>query len=101
MINLNDVDNIEGNAESEEDYYGSLQRAINSLEAWKFQGHYGRSMMDAIKAGRCMLGQESTHDYWGNFIPSRDQVEPGTKGSYRFVAEHSGAEWADMMRDIP
>ena len=45
--NLNDVENIEGEAESEENYFLSLQKAINSQDAWKFQGSYGRAMMDA------------------------------------------------------
>ena len=39
---LDDIDNIEGEAEME-DVYGSLQRAINSLTAWRFQGFYGRA----------------------------------------------------------
>lgn len=33
-------------------------------------------------------------------IPSRDQVQPGTKGSYEFVAKCSGVEWADKMKEI-
>jgi hypothetical protein len=97
MIDLNDVHNIEGEADSPEEYYMSIQRAINSGSAWSFQGSYGRAMMDAIRAGKCMLGPMSADDYYGNYIPSRAQVKAGTEGSMEFVVKHSGAEWAAMM----
>lgn len=54
-------------------------------------------MMDAIKAGACMLGKAPARDYYGNRIPSRDEVQEGTKGSYQFVSRANGEEWADMM----
>lgn len=97
---LDDVYKIEEGAESEEEHYKSLQRAINSLEAWKFQGSYGRAMMAAIDEGRCMLGTEPTRDYYRNRIPSRTEVKDGTKGSRGFVVENSGEEWAAMMENV-
>lgn len=66
----------------------ALQTLINS-GTWGLQGSYGRAMMDAIESGYCALGTEPARDYWGNRIPSRDEVEPGTKGSVEFVEEHS------------
>jgi hypothetical protein len=57
-------------------------------------------MMDAIKSGHCLLGQNDAHDYWGTHIPSRDQVQAGTKGSYDFVAEHCGEDWAQHMSEV-
>jgi hypothetical protein len=95
-FDLEDVLAIEGEAESEEDYYLSLQRAINS-GMWSLQGSYGRSMMDAINGGQCLLGEKGAKDYWGNYIPARDEVKPGTKGSAGFVRERMGAEWLEMM----
>jgi hypothetical protein len=80
--------------------HGSLQRAINSGAAWSMQGSMGRSMMQAIEAGHCMLGLNGCRDYYGNYIPSRDQVQAGTKGSYEFVVEHMGSEWADNMKAV-
>lgn len=74
----------------------SLQRAINS-GMWSLQGSYGRAMMGAIEAGQCMLGHNRAKDYWGNTIPARTDVQPGTKGSREFVAEHMGEEWAKTM----
>lgn len=100
MLTLNDINTIESDEDvSEEEYFLSIQRAINS-GAWSLQGSYGRTMMDAINAGRCVLGKTRARDYWGNTIPSRDDVKQGTKGSYEFVAEAMGTEWADMMAEV-
>ena len=99
MLTLNDIDNIECDEEATaEEYYLSIQRAINSGSAWSFQGSYGRAMMEAIREGFCMLGQSDARDYYGNHIPSRSQVKEGTKGSYEFVAAAMGEDWAEMMR---
>lgn len=100
MFDLQDIDNIECDAECDElAYYSSLQRAING-GMWGLQGSYGRAMMDAISAGYCMLGKTGARDYYGNYIPSRDEVKPGTKGSYEFVADAQGAEWADDLAAV-
>jgi hypothetical protein len=44
-----------------------------------------------------MLGRDQCRDYYGNVIPSRDDVQKGTKGSYQYVVKQSGLEWADLM----
>lgn len=100
MFDLNDIENIEcDNGCDEQGYFASIQKAINS-GMWGMQGSYGRTMMDAITSGRCMLGQSGARDYWGNYIPGRDEVKAGTKGSYDFVADAMGVEWADMMAAV-
>jgi len=100
MLTIQDINTIECDEDaSEEDYFLSIQRAINS-GAWSFQGSYGRAMMAAIEAGRCVLGKSRARDYWGNTIPSRDDVQQGTKGSYDFVAEAYGEEWADLVAGV-
>ena len=97
MLTLNDIDTIECDDEATElDYYLSIQRAINS-GMWGLQGSYGRAMMDAINSGCCMLGAKAARDYYGNGIPSRNDVKPGTKGSYDFVIDNMGLEWAREM----
>lgn len=96
-FDLEDVLEIEEGSGDELAYFTSIQRAINSGTAWSFQGSYGRSMMDAIEAGRCMLGENPAHDYYRNRIPSRTEVKDGTKGSRSFVVEHSGEDWAAAM----
>ena len=100
QFNLDDIDTIEDGAETELEYYESIQKAINSGHAWKMQGSYGRAMMDAIQSGYCLLGHTRAGDYYGNTIPSRDDVQEGTKGSYEYVIKMQGQEWADMMGDI-
>jgi hypothetical protein len=97
MMTLQDVELIEGDTTcTEREYYQALQRAINA-GIWDMQGSMGRAMMGAISAGLCMLGRNDARDYWGNHIPSRDQVQVGTKGSYDFVAAERGQDWADLM----
>lgn len=93
---LDDILTIEG-YETDVDEAEAIQRSINSLSAWRLQGSFGRTMMGAIESGEAMLGHEDTRDYYGNHIPSRSQVQDGTKGSYEFVAAQSGREWADRM----
>ena len=78
----------------------SLQRAINSGSAWSLQGSMGRSMMHAIEAGHCLLGRNDCRDYYQNHIPSRDQIQSGTKGSFNYVVERMGRSWARKMREI-
>lgn len=93
-----DINVLEGDEDSDEmEQAMSLQRAINSGFAWSFQGSYGRTMMAAIEAGRCMLGTSPARDYYGNYIPSRSQVQEGTKGSRQFVVDRMGEEWAVML----
>lgn len=98
-MDLHDIEVIEDGCETELEFYESVQNAINS-GAWAFQGSYGRTMMDAIRGGYCLLGHTGSRDYYGNYIPSRDEVEEGTKGSYEYVIRMQGQEWADMMGDL-
>lgn len=100
-MNLHTIEVLEGEIEVDEmDYYTEMQRAINDGVAWKFQGSYGRSMMEAIRSGYCMLGHTRSSDYYGNVIPSRDDVEEGTKGSYEYVIKMMGEDWADVMGSL-
>lgn len=100
MFNLTDIDILEGEDHcTEEEYYLSIQKAING-GMWSMQGSYGRAMMDAISSGHCMLGRDQARDYYGNTIPSRDDVKQGTKGSYQFVIDNQGLEWADLMLEV-
>jgi hypothetical protein len=96
-LTINDINNIETEEYVDDhEYYASIQRAINS-GSWSFQGSYGRTMMAAIDAGYCVLGRKEFKDYYGNGIPSRDQVQPGTKGSADYVLERQGQEWLDFI----
>ena len=100
MLTLKDINNIESdNMIDDLEYYQSIQRAINA-GAWSFQGSYGRAMMDAINAGYCMLGTKRARDCYGNTIPSRDDVEDSTKGSFNYVRERLGFDWASEMEVV-
>ena len=99
-LSIKDINNIETEAEvDDQEYYASLQRAING-GLWSLQGSYGRSMMQAISDGWCLLGTESFDDYYGNRIPSRTEVKEGTKGSPQFVLEQHGQEWLDFLENL-
>ena len=58
-----------------------MQDLINSGDAWKMEGSYGRAAMANLESGACMLPTESHVDYWGNMVPSRDMLQDGTKGT--------------------
>lgn len=75
----------------------ALQRLINSGDIWHFEGAAGRSAMDAIKAGVCAVGTGRRKDYWGNTIPARSDLQPGSFGTIEFVREQQGDEWADEI----
>lgn len=79
MITIDDV------IAAQEGDDAALQRLIDS-GAWRMEGSMGRQMMAAIEDGRCVLGPEASFDYWGNRIPSRYDVLPGTKGSGEYAA---------------
>jgi hypothetical protein len=71
-----------------EDEYRAMQALVNS-GTWGLQGSLGRAMMGAVEAGYVALGPEPARDYYGNRIPSRFEVEAGTKGSVEFVEANS------------
>lgn len=77
----------------------AMQKLLNA-GMWNLQGSYGRAMMAALEAGDNMLGTEPASDYYGNYIPSRDQVKDGTKGSRSLVVERHGEEWAKALEGV-
>jgi hypothetical protein len=70
---------------TEEEQVRCYQHLINTGQAWSLEGHVGRTAMDLIERGVCALGPEPHRDYWGNRVPSRTEVQAGTKGSVEFV----------------
>ena len=95
-----DIQTLEVDEDSTlEDEVAAIQRAINSGQ-WGLQGSYGRAMMHALTEGFCLLGREDARDYYGNHIPSRTQVQAGTKGSYEYVAQRFGRTHADKVAAI-
>jgi len=64
-----------------------FQALINTGQAWSLQGSYGRRATELIEAGLCTLGEVGHRDYWGNYIPSKYEVKPGTKGSKAYCEQ--------------
>jgi len=73
---------------TEEEYVAAYQSLINSGAAWTMEGSVGRQAMALIEAGLCALGETGSRDYWGNALPSRHEVEEGTKGSVQYVHDN-------------
>ena len=63
--------------------FAELQELINTGMAWKLEGSVGREAMSALNCGACMLPKKDYYDYFGNLVPSRDKLKPGTKGTYQ------------------
>ena len=60
------------------------QYLIDTGQAWHLEGHVGRTAARLIEDGFCTLGPKRVKDYWGNTIPGRYDVLPGTKGSIEY-----------------
>ena len=90
MENVNDIIEFENGEQEQEDTSAMFQRMIDDGSAWRMQGSYGRTAMSLIESGQCILGEVGHRDYYGNYVPSRYEVQPGTKGS---------AEYAERMQE--
>lgn len=97
---VNDILALEQGELTADESVEAMQRIINDGTGWKLQGSMGRSMMAAIEAGDCLLGKEPKRDYWGNFIPSRQQVKDGTEGSKGYVAAAHDEAYAEHMASL-
>ena len=62
-----------------------FQELVNSGQAWLLEGAVGREATALIEGGYITLGDDGHQDYWGNYVPSKTEVQSGTKGSEAFV----------------
>ena len=58
-----------------------IQDMINNGNAWHMEGSYGRAAMELLESGACMLPEVKRRDAYGNTVPSRNDLKPGTKGT--------------------
>lgn len=77
-----------------------LQTLVNNGQGWLLEGSFGRALMGNLEAGILILGPDRTTDYWGSVIPSRDDVQQGTKGSYDYVVAARGQAYADALLEV-
>jgi len=80
---------------TEEEVVRTYQYLINTGQAWRLEGHVGRTAMALIEEGRCALGPEAYTDYYGGRVPSRHEVTAGTKGSAEYVTKKGHAIMED------
>ena len=80
-MNVDDIIAFEEGGMDELQEIKLMQSAVNSGMAWRLQGSYGREAMRLIEDGSVMLGEKGNYDFYGNYVPSRYEVKPGTKGS--------------------
>ena len=70
-----------------------MQKMIDSGMAWKMEGSVGRAAMEALRSGECMLPREAKRDYYGNVVPARQWLKPGTTGTF----QNCSAYWEDRV----
>lgn len=92
---IDDLIAFESGELSEDQAIELFQRLIDDGSVWKLQGSYGRTAMELIQAGRCTLGPIGHRDFYGNYVPSRDEVQPGIPGSPEFVSTSTSCSPTD------
>lgn len=99
-FDLEDVLTIEEDADATlEQEVQAIQRAINSGAAWNLQGSYGRTAMNYIENGYCTVGLVAHKDFYGNTVPSQDQLEAGTKGTIEYCRAQQPDYWQGRADD--
>jgi hypothetical protein len=83
-MDISEIVDYENGDQDEDETVQMFQSMINDGSVWGLQEYYGRTAMGFLESGKCILGEISSQDYWGNYIPSRYEVEPGTKGSLEY-----------------
>ena len=58
-----------------------MQEWIDKGIAWSMEGSVGREAMRGLESGMYFLPNVSHKDYYGNHIPSREEIRIGTLGS--------------------
>lgn len=71
----------------------AIQDQINSGLCWKLEGSVGRFAMNMLESGVCMLPLVPRIDAYGNRVPSRKELKPGTTGSYKNCSNFWDKVW--------
>lgn len=81
---------------SEDAQLDALQALVDSGDAWRLEGSIGRSAMAAIDAGLVFLPDVDHRDYYGNRIPRRSVLEPGSKGTLEYCRARHPERFVDV-----
>lgn len=73
-------------------YFAELQKLIDNGHAWTLEGSVGRSGMEALENGWCILGLMPKSDYYGNRVPACFEIEDGSKGSVGLAEQYYKSE---------
>lgn len=65
-----------------------MQSLIDSGQAWRMEGSCGRAAMSMLEQGACFLPETAHSDYWGNRVPSRNDLKEGTRGTLSNAARY-------------
>ena len=63
-----------GEEPTEEEIIKAWQSLVDSGAVWSLQGWYGRTAMDMLNEGVLQFPDKETFDYYGNRIPTRQDV---------------------------
>jgi len=70
---------------TEDEVLDAFQALVNSGEAWRLEGHVGRTAMGLLEERLIGLGEIGHHDYFGSYVPSRHEVLAGSKGASEYA----------------
>lgn len=65
----------------------STQKGIDNGQCWHFEGSQGRLAMSCLKSGICILPEQHEYDAYGNYVPSRNDLQDGTQGTLGLAQE--------------
>jgi hypothetical protein len=74
-INVKDVMDWEQGTMSPEREKRFFQKMVNDGSVWHLQGVYGRRAADLLNAGIIKHAKERHHDYYGNPLPTRNEMK--------------------------
>ena len=63
--------------------FDNYQELINSGHAWTLEGSVGRDCNATLESGACMLPKVGKANAYSGYVPSRDDLKKGTKGTFQ------------------
>ena len=76
-----------------------VQRQINDGTIWR-EDATSRLALQFLEQGLCLLPEKPYRDNYGNKVPSRGSLKPGTIGTWSYVVARRGRSWADKLTSI-